>query len=289
MSDGEQKLADTKGKFVQVVKDGRKRNDIDWLAGRIILSNRRLVFVSSEGKRTIALSNITGITGRDNVNKAIAKVSGYLSLQIGSNVTLVAPQDIESFEATLYSTLLDQTVVLVKHPAVEGGVVQDTEWEKGRMKIDTDGDSVNLAVTSGSFVELEVDDVGSADLATRTVMGTQRRVAEIEHTIEGTSVETHVSGTKSDVSVLASYVRRGEQADDIDVELTKEENEVLMALYTGVSPFQIPDFVGMDIDQVEEIYERLIEYGILEPVRTRREVQLEARGRSIAGDAVSEQ
>jgi helix-turn-helix protein len=157
------------------------------------------------------------------------------------------------------------------------------------MKIDTDGDSVNLAVTSGSFVELEVDDVGSADLATRTVMGTQRRVAEIEHTIGGTSVETNVSGTKSDVSVLASYVRRGEQADDIDVELTKEENEVLMALYTGVSPFQIPDFVGMDIDQVEEIYERLIEYGILEPVRTRREVQLEARGRSIAGDAVSEQ
>jgi hypothetical protein len=104
MSDGEQKLADTKGKFVQVVKDGRKRNDIDWLAGRIILSNRRLVFVSSEGKRTIALSNITGITGRDNVNKAIAKVSGYLSLQIGSNVTLVAPQDIESFEATRSSS-----------------------------------------------------------------------------------------------------------------------------------------------------------------------------------------
>ncbi|QGA83815.1 CheF family chemotaxis protein [Halomicrobium sp. LC1Hm] len=287
MSDGEQKLADAKGKFVQVVKDGRKRNDIDWRAGRIILSNKRLVLVSNEGKRTIPLSKIASITGRDNVNKAIAKVSGYLSLQVGPNVTLIAPQDIEAFEAKLYSALLDQTVVLVKHPAVEGGVVRDTEWEKGRLKID--GDSVDLAIASGSFVELEVEDVGSAELETKTVMDSQRRVAEIEHTIEGTSVETHVSGSKSDVSVLASFVRRGEQAGEVDVELSKEENEVLMALYTGVSPFQIPDFVGMEIEQVEEIYDRLIEYGILEPVRTRREVQLEARGRSIAGEAVDDQ
>jgi len=287
MSGGEQKLADTKGKFVQVVKDGRKRNDIDWQAGRLILSNKRLVLVSSEGKRTIPLSKITSITGRDNVTKAIAKVSGYLSLQVGSNVTLIAPQEIEAFEQTLYSALLDQKVLLVKHPAVEGGVVQDTGWEKGRMKIDDD--AVDLALTSGSFVELEVEDVGSAELQSKTVMGSKRRVVEIEHTIEGTSVETHVSGSKTDVSVLASFVRRGEQANDVDVELSKEENEVLMALYTGVSPFQIPDFVGMDIDQVEEIYDDLIEYGILEPVRTRREVQLEARGRSIAGEAVTDQ
>ena len=284
---GEQKLADTKGKFVQVVEDGRKRNDIDWQAGRLILSNKRLVLVSSEGKRTIPLSKITSITGRDNVTKAIAKVSGYLSLQVGSNVTLIAPQEIEAFEQTLYSALLDQKVLLVKHPAVEGGVVQDTGWEKGRMKIDDD--AVDLALTSGSFVELEVEDVGSAELQSKTVMGSKRRVVEIEHTIEGTSVETHVSGSKTDVSVLASFVRRGEQANDVDVELTKAENEVLMALYTGVSAFQIPDFVGMDIEQVEEIYDDLIEYGILEPVRTRREVQLEARGRSIAGEAVTDQ
>jgi helix-turn-helix protein len=287
MSDGEQKLSDSTGKFVQVVVDGRKRNEVDWLNGRLILSNKRLVLVSNEGKRTIALSEVSGVKSGTNVNEAIAKVSGYLSLQVGSNVTLIAPQDIESFESKLYSALLDQTVVLVKHPAVEGGVVQDTEWEKGRMKIDED--SVDLAIASGSFVELEVDDVGSAELETKTVMGEQRRVAEVEHTIEGTSVETHVSGSKSDVSVLASFVRRGEQAGEVDVDLTKEENEVLMALYTGVSPFQIPDFVGMDIEQVEEIYDRLIEYGILEPVRTRREVQLEARGRSIAGEAVDDQ
>jgi helix-turn-helix protein len=62
-----------------------------------------------------------------------------------------------------------------------------------------------------------------------------------------------------------------------------------MALYSGVSPFQIPSFVGMEVDEVEEIFQQLIEHDILEAVRTRRDVQLEARGRSIAADAMADQ
>ena len=287
MSGDERKLADARGKFVQVVVDGRKRNDVDWRSGRIILSNRRLVLVSNEGKRTIPLSEVSGVKGRNNVNKAIAKVSGYLSLQVGANVTLIAPSDVESFERTLYSALLDQTTVLVKHPAVKGGVVQDEGWEKGRLTVEDR--TVNLAITTGTFVELDVDDVGTVERTEKAVRGTQRRAIEIEHTIDGTSVETHVSGGLQTVSVLETFVRRGEEQHSGDVDLTKEENEVLMALYTGVSPFQIPSFVGMEVDQVEEIFDRLVEYGILDDVRTRREVQLEARGRSIAGDAMADQ
>ncbi|WP_226022086.1 CheF family chemotaxis protein [Halomicrobium salinisoli] len=288
MSD-EQKLADAKGKFVQVVADGRKRNDIDWVPGRILLSNRRLLLVGGDGKRTIPLSEVTGVTGRDNVTQAIAKVSGYLSVQIGSDVFLVAPQDVDAFEADLFDALLDQTTVVIKHPAVEGGVVQDSEWEKGRLTVETGADpSADLATAAGTFVELPIDDVGHAERTKKTVKGSERPVLEVEHAIEGTSMETHVAGTAQDVAVLGSFLRRGDSDAD-DVDLTKEEHEVLMALYTGVSPFQIPDFVGMDVDQVEAIFDDLVEQGVLEEVRTRREIQLEARGRSIAGDAMSEQ
>jgi len=62
-----------------------------------------------------------------------------------------------------------------------------------------------------------------------------------------------------------------------------------MALYSGVSAFQIPSFVGMDVDDVEDIFQRLIENDILEDVRVRKEVQLEARGRSVASDAMADQ
>jgi helix-turn-helix protein len=287
MSEEEQKLADAKGKFVQVVVDGRKRNDVDWKSGRMILSNKRLVLVSSEGKRTIALSKISGVKGRNNVNQAIAKVSGYLSLQVGKNVTLIAPQDVETFEQTLYSALLDQSVVLVNHPAVKGGVIQDSSWEKGRLTIESE--TINLAVSTGTFIELDIHDIGTVERATKTVKDAERRVVEIEHTIEGESVETHVSGRSQTVSVLETFARRGERENEANVDLSQEETEVLMALYTGVSPFQIPSFVGMDIEQVEEIYNRLIDAEILEPVRTRREVELEARGRSIASDSMADQ
>lgn len=287
MSDDEQKLADDRGKFVQVVVDGRKRNDVRWLSGRIILSNKRFVLVSNEGKRTIPLSKITGLKSGKNVNEAIAKVSGYLSVQVGKDVTLIAPQDIDTFERKLYGAILDHRVVLVKHPALKGGVVQDTTWEKGRLTVEDD--TVNLAIATGKFVEIDVDDVGTVETTQSAVMGKQRRVVEIEHTIEGTSVETHLSGGTQAVSVLETYVRRGEAKNAGVVDLTQEETEVLMALYTGVSPFQIPSFVGMDVDQVEDIFDRLVEQGILEQVRTRRDVELEARGRSIASDAMMDQ
>jgi len=252
MSEGESKIEDQQGKFTQVVKSGRKVPDIEWIPGRILLSNKRVVLASSEGKRTIPLSKVQSIKGRQDANKPLAQVSSYLSLQVGNEVTLIAPKQHEQFEQALYKAVLDQQVVLIKHPAVEGGVVQGKEWEKGRLTLD-EGE-VAVAIASGQFLEIEIDDVGTVDSQETEIMCGERFVIEVEHTEEGT-----------------------------------EENEVLMALYSGVSPFQIPNFVGMDIDRVEEIYDQLIEKGVLEEQRTRREVALQARGRHIAGEAMDEE
>jgi len=287
MSDGEHALVDTKGKFVQVVSDGRKRNDIEWLPGRILLSNKRLVLATNDGKRTIPLSKVTSVTASQ-MNQPLAQVDSYIKIQAGRDVTLVSAKQAEEFQENLYSTLLDQTVVLVNHPAVKGGVVQDGGWEKARLKLD--GDCINLAITSGTFVELDIDDVGTVESKEKAIRGDERPLLEVEHTIEGTSVETHISGSPRHVSLIEGLVRQGEQrniADDVD--LSDEETQVLMALYSGISPFKIPDFVDMEIEEVEDVYDRLMEADILEPVRTRREVQLEARGRSIASDAMADQ
>jgi helix-turn-helix protein len=183
--------------------------------------------------------------------------------------------------------MLDQQSVLVKHPALKGGVVQDTDWVKGRMNVEED--SVNLALSTGTFVEIESDDVGTVEESRKPVSGSERAVVALEHTEEGTSVETRVSGAHQTVTALATFARRGESSDPSDVELTGEEREVLMALYTGVSAFEIPDFVGMDVQQVEAVFDSLVEKGILEEVRKRREVELQARGRSIAGEAMADQ
>jgi helix-turn-helix protein len=287
MSEGEQKLADETGKFAEVVKDGRKVPDVEWVSGRILLSTKRLVLASSEGKRTIPLTEIHAITGRQDANQPLAQVTSYISLQMGGDVVLVSPSDHAEFEHQLYSAILDQEIALVKHPAVEGGVVQGTEWEKARLKVETE--EVALALTSGQFVEIEIDDVGTVEMDDSEVMGDTRRVIGVEHTQEATAVETHISGASRHVTVLASLLREGEKKNTADVDLGEREAEVLMALYSGVSPFQIPEFVGMDVDTVEETFDQLIEEGILEERRTRREVTLKARGRHIASESMDEE
>jgi helix-turn-helix protein len=49
-----------------------------------------------------------------------------------------------------------------------------------------------------------------------------------------------------------------------------------MALYSGVSPFEMADFVGVSVEEIEEVYQRLLEVGAVDEVRTRTEVELNA-------------
>ncbi|QSG07059.1 CheF family chemotaxis protein [Halapricum desulfuricans] len=284
MAEGEQKLADVQGRFMQVVSDGRKASDVEWQSCRLLLSNKRLLILTNEGRQTIPLGKVSSVKSRGDVNEAIAQVSSYLSIQIGSDVYLVAPQDQEPFEEKLYGAILDQRVVYVKHPAVEGGVVQDPGWEKARLKLG-DG-TVDLAIASGQFVEVDRGDVGTVEVTEQTVNDSQRRVAEIEHLVEGTVVQTHVTGPGRVVAVLAGLLG---QENDPDADISKAEHEVLMALYSGVSPFKIPDFVGMDVEEIEGIYDELLEEGLLQKVRMRREVSLKPRGRNIASEVIENQ
>lgn len=287
MSDGESTLADQQGKFTQVVKDGNKVPDVEWIPGRILLSDKRIVLASNQGKRTIPLSKVSTVKVRDDASQPFANVTSYLSLQVGNDVTLVAPKDHEEFEHELYSAVLDGEVVITKHPAVKGGVIQDAEWQKGRMAVDED--QIGLALADGSFVEVEVADVGDLSRNRGDVLDTERLFIEVEHTVGNTAVETHISGNQRHVNILAGLLGSNQATNPDDVELSEREQEVLMALYSGVSPFQIPQFVGMDAETVEQIYDQLIDQGILETERERREVELKARGRNVASEAMGEE
>jgi helix-turn-helix protein len=245
------------------------------------------VLVSGDGKRTLPLSSVSAAEGRFDVNQAIAKVSDYVSVRHDDDVFLVSVSETEAFERKLHGALVDGEVVLVKHPAVEGGVVRDPDWCRARVKLGDD--RVNLAVETGELVEIEVNDTSSVERDVRTVRSKQRPVVEAAHTENGTSVETYLSGSSRHVSILGSVLGRGAARNESDIDLDPGEEEVLMALYSGVSSFDIPEFVEMDPDEVEAIFDRLIELGVLEEVRVRREVALRPRGRNIASESMNDQ
>ncbi|OIB57651.1 CheF family chemotaxis protein [Natrialba sp. SSL1] len=285
MSSGEQKLADVTGKFTQVVREGRKLSDTNWSNGRIVLSNKRIVIVSNDGKVTIPLGKVQSIRGRYDVNQTVAKVSNYISINYGANVYLVSMGDVQEFELQIQKAVLDGEIVLVKHPAVKGGVVQDSSWRKARVKINEG--VANFAIESGEFVQIEVDDVGTVESDERTVRSQERPVIEAEHTEGGSSVQTYLSGSSQNCAMLKSVLDRGAEKNASQIDLSGKEEEVLMAIYSGVSPFEVPEFLDIETDEVEEIYERLIELQVLEEVRVRREVALKPRGRNIASEAMN--
>ena len=102
-------------------------------------------------------------------------------------------------------------------------------------------------------------------------------------------METYLSGREHHLSVLRQLLEEGAERNRADLDLTPIEQRVVMALYSGVSPFAISDFVGIEVEKVEEIYDQLIELDVIEVVRERQEVTLTPQGRKVAGEEMGEQ
>jgi hypothetical protein len=252
----------------------------------VVVTSERLVLATSGGKQAIPHSRVrvadeSALPGVD--------AGGATPLAIGENVVLVDARGVEDFESEYCRAALHDEVLLVKHAAVVGGVVQDdAAWTKCRFRLDDD--TVVLGLQGGETVSFAIDDVGTIDTSDRAVLDERRRVVEVEHSdAEGASVETHFSGMEWHSRALETLLAGVIEARQDDYELSETERQVLMALYSGVSPFEMADFVGIDVDEVEEIYRTLIEVGAVDKVRERTEVALNARGRNMASEAMSEE
>ena len=146
-----------------------------------------------------------------------------------------------------------------------------------------------MVLEDGQKFVIDRDDIGEFDTDEKVVADEERAVIEVEHSDDdGTSLETHLSGRDHHISVLKQLLEEGAERNRADLDLDPVERRVVMALYSGVSPFAISEFVGIDVEKVEEIYETLIELDVVEVVRERKEVGLTAQGRKVAGEAMGE-
>ena len=285
MSDGEQKLLDTQGDLLYAVRDEAVVEGAEWTACRVVLTNQRLILATSGNKQTIPLAKVA-LAADPPAVPAAEHVGDHAALRVGTNVILVSATD-GGLEEEVCRAMLHDQVVLVKHPAVEGGVVQDTDWEKAKFRY-ADG-TIRMALSEGGLA-IDTDDVGTIDTNETTVRGEARTVVAVEHTEAELSVQTYLTGTERHVEALSSLFAAAVERNAASLDrLDEVESQVLMALYSGVSPFEMSDFVGVPPDEVEAVYQHLLEVGAVDEVRTRTEVALNARGRNLASDAMSEQ
>jgi len=287
MSGDERKLLDASGDYAYAVNSGQPVAEPDWRSCRVVLTTDRLVLVTNGGKQAVAHGKIRVPDDPAETVPDSIRVGNATPLTIDNNVVLIDVAGVDDFEIEYYRASLDSEIVLVKHPAVVGGVVQDSQWRKARFRLADD--TVRLAFPDDDPVRFAVDEVGTLETTEATVRGDQRPVVAVEHTdAEGRTVETHFSGTASHVTALQSLFESSIEARDEDHELGEMESQVLMALYSGVSPFEMADFVGLDAEEVEEIYQKLLDMGAVDKVRERTEVSLNAHGRNLASEAMSE-
>jgi len=287
MSNTEKRIEDTQGKYLHAVKGGRELTDAEWENCRIVLTNQRLMIVT-DAKMSMPLEEIDVLDERVDVNRNAASESYYTALDIGEDVLLITTADYEGFRTNFFHAILDEAVIYVRHPAVVGGVVTDSEWQRGRLKLTEE--TVRMVLEDGQKFVIDRDDIGEMEVDEREVAGEERGVIEVEHTDEeGTSVETYLSGRQYHISVLKQLLEEGAERNRADLDLTATERRVVMALYSGVSPFAISDFVGIEVERVEEIYDQLIELDVIRVVRERKEVSLTPQGRKVAGEAMGEQ
>jgi helix-turn-helix protein len=283
----EKKIEDTQGKYLHAIKAGRELKDAEWQNCRIVLTTERLMVVTDE-KISMPLDKVDVLDERRDVNRAAASEAYYMTLELGEDVLLMTTADFQGFRTNFFRSILDGAVIYVQHPAVVGGVVKAKEWQRGRLKV-TD-EAVRAVLEDGGKLVIERDDIGEMETDERAIAGERRSVIEVEHTNEErTSVQTYLSGREYHIGVLKQLLEEGAEQNRADLDLSATEQRVVMALYSGVSPFAISEFVGIDVDKVEEIYDQLIELDVIEEVRRRKEVSLTPQGRKIAGDAMGEQ
>jgi helix-turn-helix protein len=285
MSEGETKLYDDRGQFLLAQKDGREIRDAGWNACRVVLTTERIVLIADE-KHVISIDALEQVNDRFDVNQAAAGEGSYTAVRSQDTVYLVSVPEQDEFETALYKASLNNGILLVQHPAVEGGVIQDTEWTKAKVKISTE--AINLAMADGQKVTIDRDDIGDVETDERTVKDQDRTIYEVEHTEADRSVETHVTGEPHHTAVLGALLEEGVERHRANLDLSGTEKQVIMALHTGVSPFDIPDFVGRDVETVEEIFEELVEYDVIEVERERTEVALTPQGRQVAGETIGD-
>lgn len=280
MSEDERRLFESAGDYCRVDPAAATA---DWQSCRLVLTTERLLLDRGESRTALPHAKVR-------VPASVPEVVDdpeTLVLAVGETIVAVEATDIEGFPERYYRANLDGAVLLVRPHAVVGGVVQD-DAAYTKAKIGLADEAMTFRTPDGDRTTIAFDDIEDLDTREETVQGESRPVLVVAHAVEQRRIETHVSGTARHTSVLGALCR-SLLGDEDDAELSDLEKQVLMALYSGVAPFEMADFVGVTVDEVEEIYRSLLEKGAVEEVRTRTEVTLNGTGRNLASQAMNEE
>ncbi len=238
--------------------------------GRILLSQRRLVLVTDAAKTTIPLSDVFDVV--------VGTVPGDLQSFFSDSVTVAyerngsrgtalvegEPDDMEKFTRLLFTSLLRNVTVTVRHPAKVGGRVTDATDHEASVTLSPGAIGFRncpdpFRVRLNSVIEYQRTD--------RTLGGTQRPALEFRHVMD-TRIVTSIATVPNErtLNVLGRYIKL--EYDDVMEEVeefdpTEEQLEILVSIYSAGGEADIADVVTGDVTRTSMVLDTLREAEIV--------------------------
>lgn len=208
--------------------------------GRILLSQKRLVLASDQGKTQIPLSSIfdiaVGQVPEDLGDFFSATVTVAFEVNDRRMVAAVEADDdkIEKFSRVLFKAILNGTEVTVEHPARVGGRVTGEEFAPAKLFLKPK--EVEFRRPDDAFA-IRLATVSGFERLTREIGGTKRPVLATRHMTGGRSVLSLTAMPSSrKMNVFGRYLRleySDVMAEVTDLDLSTDETELLVAIYSA--------------------------------------------------------
>ena len=236
----------------------------DPVTGRILLSQRRLVLATDDGKATVPLSKVFDIV--------VGTVPGDLQSFFSDSVTVAyerdgsrrtalvegEPDDMERFTRLLFKALLRGVTVTVRHPAKLGGRVTDASDHTASISLSPG--AIGFADCPDQFT-VELSSVIDYERTNRTIAGEKRPALVFRH-VPDTQTVTSIATVpdKRILNVLGRYIKLeyDEVMEDVEAfDPTEEQLEILVSIYSAGGEANIADVVTGDVTQTEMVLETL--------------------------------
>lgn len=243
-------------------------------------------------------------------------------LTIGKNLLIYDEARFRDFIHKLFEVLIDSVPVKIELARIRGGALNmETKWLDGNLKIlsykspKTGKREINIVITTQETPPIPIfSDMEDLEIEEVEMNGKPVSAWKIKHFYDGESVVSYLYIPEKKVklyilryllkygggNILELLLKAAEEFPNIKMEFQEElerelkeldeldemEKQLLMALYSGVDPLEAHEFLGISERELEDIYDRLIDKGILKIVRIRKVVDLTKNGKKIVNKLV---
>lgn len=259
--------------------------------GRVVMSKRRIVLAAEDEQVTIPLSGVFDVQHET--------APGDLAEFFDDTVTVAYERDgdrrvavveglgdtVERFVILVFKGLLNGSTVYAKYPARRGGRVTDRPFESGGLFVSPG----TVELRGDVDTEIDVSTVTHFERVERELNGATRGTLSVRHMGDTGPITTELaldSGRK--MNLLGRFIRLRYtllKQELADVDLTSDEVEALVAIYSSGPDANLATVLGVDASRLTMFLNDLIEKGL---VRDDDGVHLTSMGRAAVSEHIED-